>query len=183
MSIRKSRREAVIDRLADHILKAGLSGSSLKALAAAVGASDRMLLYYFRNKDDLLTAALGRIAERLTHSLDAAAPPQPVPFQTLLATLAAAVGDPALKPYMEVWLELVAASARGVEPHRTISGAIADGFIAWAAEHLEGEDANTRRAEAALFVATLDGLMLLDAAGRGDAAARAVAVIHNPRGL
>eukprot|EP01033_Poteriospumella_lacustris_P022788 gene22788-17193_t len=77
MSIRESRREAVIDRLADHILQAGLSGSSLKALAAAVGASDRMLLYYVRNKDDLLTTALGRLAERLTHLLDAAAPPGP----------------------------------------------------------------------------------------------------------
>ena len=88
------------------------------------------------------------------------------------------MGDPALKPYMEVWLELVAASARGVEPHRTISGAIADGFIAWAAEHLVGEDADQRQAQAALFVATLDGLMLLDAAGRGDAAARAVGAIR-----
>jgi len=177
MSIRESRREAVIDRLADHILQAGLSGSSLKALAAAVGASDRMLLYYFRNKDDLLTTALGRVAERLTHVLDAAAPPEPASFEALLATLAAAMGDPALKPYMEVWLELVAASARGTQPHRTISGAIADGFIAWAAQHLVAKDADERNAQAALFVATLDGLMLLDAAGRGDAAARAVAAI------
>jgi len=181
MSIRQSRREAVIDRLADHILQAGLSGSSLKALAAAAGASDRMLLYYFRNKDDLLTEALGRIVERLTRLLDAAAPPAPVPFGALLGVLAAAMGDPVLKPYMEVWLELVAASARGVEPHRTLAGAIADGFTGWAAEHLVGEDADARHAEAALFVATLDGLMLLDAAGRSDLAGRAVAAATKAR--
>jgi len=50
--------------------------------------------------------------------------------------------------------ELVAALTRGVEPHRTLADAIADGFTGWAAEHLVGEDADARHAEAVLFVAT-----------------------------
>ena len=58
--------------MADHLLAAGLTGVNLRALAAAAGTSDRMLLYYFTDKDELLAATLACIAARLTAKLDAA---------------------------------------------------------------------------------------------------------------
>ena len=56
------RRDALIDRLADHMLAIGIGASSLRTLAKAAGTSDRMLLYYFRDKDELVAATLERIA-------------------------------------------------------------------------------------------------------------------------
>ena len=54
MNIRNDRREAAIERMADHVLSEGLAAGTLRPLAAAAGTSDRMLLYYFADKDELL---------------------------------------------------------------------------------------------------------------------------------
>jgi AcrR family transcriptional regulator len=176
MSIRDYRLEVAIDRMADHLMREGMAGASLRPLAAAAGTSDRMLLYYFANKDELLAATLEHVAARLARLLDGAgAGAAPQPFPTLLAEVWAAVRTPALQPYMRLWLELAAAAARGREPHRAVAGRIADGFLAWAAERLRVEREADRAPQAALLLATVDGLALLDAVGRGTAADRAVA--------
>src|SRR5579871_5560028 len=171
MSVREARREATLDTLADHMLAHGLGGSSLKALAAAAGTSDRMLLYYFTDKDDLLAAALGRIAARMTALMDVALPPSTrLPYAQLLEALGAALRSPGLRPYMSLWLELAAVAARGGEPHLAVAGRIADGFLAWGAAHLATPPGVDPKAEAARLLATIDGMLLLDAVGRAEAA-------------
>ena len=62
---------ALIEKLADHMLAHGLIGSSLRPLAKAAGTSDRMLLYYFRDKEELLAATSQLIAARMTMMLAA----------------------------------------------------------------------------------------------------------------
>jgi len=47
--------------MADYVLSEGLGLQRSDPWAAAVGTSDRMLLYYFADKDELLTATLERI--------------------------------------------------------------------------------------------------------------------------
>lgn len=176
MSVRNDRREAAIGRMADHLLREGLAGASLRPLAAAAGTSDRMLLYYFADKDELLSATLEHVASRLARLLDAAGQGRtPLPFPTLLAEVWASVRTPDLQPYMGLWLELAASAARGQEPQRAIAGRIADGFLKWAAERLHVTREADRAPQAALLLATIDGLVLLDAVGRGEAADRAVA--------
>ena len=66
MSRHAERREQLLDKVADHLLVAGIAGSSLRPLAEAVGLSDRMLLYYFKDKEDVIAGGLARVAERLT---------------------------------------------------------------------------------------------------------------------
>lgn len=175
---REARRDEVLERLADHLLAEGLAGASLRPLAAAAGTSDRMLLYYFTDKDELLAQALGRVAERLAHLLDAdlAAPPgaPALPYPELLAQVWTAVRGAALRPYMRLWLDLAARAARGDEPYRAIAGGIADGFLAWAQARLAVEREAEREPLAALLLATVDGAMLLDAAGRASLADAAV---------
>lgn len=164
------RREALIDALADALLAVGLDGATLRPLAAAAGTSDRMLLYYFADKDALLTAVLVRIAERLTLALDAAQPAsQPIAAGDLLAAVWRTLESPALAPFMPLWLELAARAARGAEPYRTIAGSIADGFHAWLTVRLGGD-----AAAAARLLATVDGMLLLAAVGRPALAERAI---------
>ena len=54
MSPRDEQRERVIGALTGHLLRTGLSQSSLRQLAAAAEVSDRMLLYYFVDKAEVL---------------------------------------------------------------------------------------------------------------------------------
>src|SRR5271167_4942506 len=119
MNVRSDRRQAAIDRMADHILLEGLGAATLRPLAAAAGTSDRMLLYYFADKDELITATLARIATRMTTQLDAAIPVEPArPFSVLLEQVWAAMASEGLQPFMQVWLDIASGAARGLQPHR-----------------------------------------------------------------
>jgi AcrR family transcriptional regulator len=167
MNVRNDRREAAIERMADHVLAEGLAAATLRPLAAAAGTSDRMLLYYFADKDELLTATLARIATRMTVQLDGAVPVAPRrPFAVLLQEVWTAMASDSLRSFMPLWLDLAAGAARGLQPHLDIAGEIADGFLAWVTVRLEPED----DPPAPLFLASIEGMYLLTAIGRGDLA-------------
>ena len=167
MNVRSDRRQAAIDRMADHILLEGLGAATLRPLAAAAGTSDRMLLYYFTDKDELLSATLGRIAARMTGQLDSAIPIGPLrSFPVLLEEVWTALSSESLKPFMHVWLDLAAGAARGLQPHLDLAGEIADGFLAWVTSRLEGKSDCEPPSSAALFMASIEGMYLLEAIGR-----------------
>ena len=166
MNVRSDRRQAAIDRMADHILLEGLGAATLRPLAAAAGTSDRMLLYYFADKDELLSATLGRIAARMTAELDDAIPIGPLrSFPVLLEEVWTALSSESLKPFMHVWLDLAAGAARGLQPHLDLAGEIAGGFLAWVTSRLEGRSETERAASAALFLTSIEGMYLLKAIG------------------
>jgi AcrR family transcriptional regulator len=52
------RRDELAEAATDYVLLHGLIGLSLRPLAAALGTSDRMLLYHFAGKDDLVATVL-----------------------------------------------------------------------------------------------------------------------------
>lgn len=175
MKVRDDRREAAIERMADHVLAEGLAAATLRPLAAAVGTSDRMLLYYFADKEDLLTATLGRIAIRMIAQLDGAIPVEPrKPFPMLLERVWAEMASDSMQPFMPLWLDLASGAARGLQPHRDVAGDIADGFLAWVTVRLQPESDGEASLLAPLFLASIEGMYLLKAVGRGDLARSAL---------
>jgi AcrR family transcriptional regulator len=174
MNIRDDRREAAIERMADHVLSEGLGAATLRPLAAAAGTSDRMLLYYFADKDELLTATLDRIGRRMIAQLDRAIPVEPRrPFPVLLEQVWAALASESLHSFMPLWLDLASGAARGLQPHRNIAGQIADGFLAWVTIRLQSES-DGEPSLAPLFLASIEGMHLLKVFGRGALADSAV---------
>ncbi|MGB0919797.1 MAG: TetR/AcrR family transcriptional regulator [Alphaproteobacteria bacterium] len=168
----EQKRAALVSALSYYVLENGLGQASLRDLAEAADTSDRMLLYYFQNRDDLVGTILGHIALEMQADLDTALPEgtDQVPLTTLAPQLTELVRSPPFKPYMIFWLEAAAAAARGIEPHATMSGALMDGFVAWAKARLTPEDQ-----EKAYFILTLiDGVTFMEAAGRGAEAGAAV---------
>lgn len=167
MSRADHRRADLLDRMADHVLAHGLGAASLRPLAEAAGTSDRMLLYYFRDKAELLAAVLDRLAARLGAELEARAAGRPVPPAALRAALAAAALDDALRPFLRLWLEIAAAAGRGDPVCAAAGQRIARGFLAWTDAQLDLPDPAERAAEAARLLAAIEGLALLDALGLG----------------
>jgi AcrR family transcriptional regulator len=168
------RRAALLDRLADHVLREGLLASSLRPLAQAAGTSDRMLLYYFKDKSDVIAAVLGHIAARLTLLLDAQTSAVPLPLDRLRAHLWTSLSAEALWPYMRLWLEIAAMSARGDPLLGAVGQAIGRGFLAWGAAQLDCPVEAERERQAAQLLVSIEGMVLLKAIGLDDVNAKVV---------
>ena len=173
MAREQAKRTALIGQLADHVLAHGLNGASLRPLAAAVGTSDRMLLYYFGDKAALIGAVLDEIAGRMTALLDAAAPPAPLPRTALQAALMPLLRDPAVWPFMQVWLEMASLAARGDPDCARVGERIARGFVAWGARQLDVAEGE-REAEAVRLLLTIEGAVLLTSLGLGEEVGAAI---------
>ncbi|UDY22864.1 TetR/AcrR family transcriptional regulator [Nocardioides sp. Kera G14] len=65
-----SRRDELLDQVTDHVLAHGLIGLTLRPLAAAIGTSDRMLIYHFGSRDQLVTDVVTRSCERARAMID-----------------------------------------------------------------------------------------------------------------
>lgn len=169
-----NRRTEILERLADHVLEHGLSASSLRALAAAAGTSDRMLLYYFRDKPEIIAATITTIAGRLMAILGGDAASAPKPFGALKQELARSLFSDQFWPYMRLWLEIAALSAKGDPFFRHVGGEIGRGFLAWGAARLDCADEAQRRREAARLLLAVEGMLLLKSIGLDDVAEEAL---------
>jgi len=170
----ESKRQALVDRLADHVLAEGLSGASLRPLARAVGTSDRMLLYYFPDKAALIAAVLARLAERFAPVLDSLGPAEPQPPEALVAKLPQMFTAPEFAAFMGVWLEMAALAARGDSGCRAAAEAIGRDYLAWITARLDLPEPE-RGATAARLFQMIEGAVVLRAIGLEDVVAQAIA--------
>ncbi|MEO0982416.1 MAG: TetR/AcrR family transcriptional regulator [Pseudomonadota bacterium] len=162
------RRAAILERLTDHVLAEGLAGASLRPLAKAAGTSDRMLIYYFKDKSALVAAILQRVGERLALLLQNRMASEPMPFEALRAALLEIILDDALWPYMRVWLEVASMAAGGDPVCRAVGEQLARGFLAWGEAQLDSASPEARNAEAAALLLTIDGAIFLKSVGVDD---------------
>jgi len=159
------KREIILNQIADYLLASGMKDSSLRQLAAKIGTSDRMLLHYFSDKEELMNAALNLAAGRLIEILENTRSKQ-MPFETLITYLAGMLKEPSIRPYLRLWLELAAMSTAS-ETYRTIARQISDSFYDWISSVLIVDKDEERAPMAALAFATIEGFVLLDSLGYG----------------
>lgn len=158
------RRLQLLEAMSDHMLAAGLAGSSLRPLARAAGTSDRMLLYYFPTKEALIAATLAHIAQRMAGMLAASVGHIRLPPDSLLPLLADLTLAPRFRPYLGLFLEVASRAARGDVLCRTIGGQVAEGFLVW----IEGQldlPAEQRRAGALAILTEIEGRVVLECLG------------------
>lgn len=60
----ESRKDELLEQVVDHVLTHGLIGLTLRPLAADIGTSDRMLIYHFGSRDDLVSAVVEDVSQR-----------------------------------------------------------------------------------------------------------------------
>ena len=163
MSIRDDQRERVTERLAGHLLATGLTQTSLRALARAAEVSDRMLLYYFADKTEVLAAATARVAAQSVAGLADALPEGTrLPPRELVMLAAQLTSGPDMRRFMRLWVEMIGAAARGEEPFVAISAQVLGGFKAWLAARLDVPEGTDRAGIAGAIIAIVDGLALVE---------------------
>jgi AcrR family transcriptional regulator len=164
-------RETLLPLLMGHVLAHGLGQASLRPLAKAAGTSDRMLIYHFGSKEalvaDLLTHIAGVYAAMLDAAIAGSAPP--ATRRALLARILAQNGDPAMQPFMLLWWEIVAGSARDLPGFRAAAQAMVTKLLGWLEAQMPAGDPDP--AGGARFLLTaIEGAAMLAAVGHADTA-------------
>ncbi|ROQ38555.1 TetR family transcriptional regulator [Frondihabitans sp. PhB188] len=98
------RRDDLLAKIVDHVIDHGIAQITLRSLATAVGSNNRMLLYYFGSREELIVTALHgaesrfptmalvaellddrslSLAERIGSAWDVIALPENLPFHRL----------------------------------------------------------------------------------------------------
>lgn len=114
----EKRRIEIVEAAASHLVVYGLQKSGLRAIAKSVGISDRMVMYYFETKEDLISAALELIGESLANGMDAAVPRGNMTAGQVLNALSEALRKEEVRSVMQLWFEIIGMAMRGEEPYR-----------------------------------------------------------------
>ncbi|MEV0642352.1 TetR/AcrR family transcriptional regulator [Streptomyces sp. NPDC050619] len=100
-----ARRTELLDACYAYLLEHGLTGLSLRPLAASTGTSPRVLLYLFGSKDELLRQLLARARHEQVTLMAAALDAPPADFQASVDRLWAFVSAPEQRPMLRLTYE------------------------------------------------------------------------------
>jgi AcrR family transcriptional regulator len=168
------RRQQLAEGATDYVLEHGLLGLSLRPLAAALGTSDRMLLYHFRDKDDLVATILRTSNDRSVRALRALRPS--VDVRRAVLDLWRTVNSPEQSQCQRLYVQAAALGVLGTEPYTSVVTEANELWIHTLANHLGASGVPTGAAHraATLVDATFMGLQLDQQVDGGQASRRGV---------
>jgi AcrR family transcriptional regulator len=117
-------RDRLLRLIADYVLQHGIAGMTLRGLGTAIGTNNRMLLYYFGSKEQLIGQALTAAAQRFpafTAAMTALDNPG-VPLVDRLLAAWHGIAAPENRPFLRLFFEVFGQAAHN--PGRF------DGFLA-----------------------------------------------------
>ncbi|HEY3951201.1 hypothetical protein [Phenylobacterium sp.] len=164
-----AKRSLWTAQLADFALESGLGGLVLRSAADRLGTSDRMLLYHFKTKSDLVAAVLDNISERQIALLGAPDPVERLAPGVLLSRAWRVVRDVRFVPFMRIWTEATVRGTRGEEPYRELARRTTGRWLTWIESRLDLPPGAPRREAAAAILALLEGATLLEMSQPGSA--------------
>ena len=128
------RRQVLAEAATDYVLEHGLLDLSLRPLAAALGTSDRMLLYHFKDKFDLVATVLHVSNDRSVRGIRELRPSRDV--RQAVLDLWSVVSRPDQARCGRLYVEAAALGVLGTEPFATVVGEANEVWLGALADHL-----------------------------------------------
>lgn len=157
MSRSDAQRAHLLENIADAILANGLGASNLRILARSAGISDRMLLYYFKDKAEVVGSALDILEMRLSAALDDFMSAEVIHFEPLLRDVLAVLDTDIFRPFMVLRVEIANLVIRGQEDYREWGERLAQLLLSWIKRQLNSSTAIARDHEAKHILIYIDG--------------------------
>jgi AcrR family transcriptional regulator len=158
----ENRPEELLDAIALYLVSHGVARASLRPLGKAVGASPRVLLYYFGSKQKMVTRALGRVRERQRVAYEnmkatGGASPREA-CQAIWKSMSAAETEPLFRLFFETY----ALALREPKRFREFRESAIEDWLEFLGEPLrrKGRAAGEVRAYATIVLAGFRGFML-----------------------
>ncbi len=167
------KKQSIIENTADFILKNGIKNASLRNIAEDLSTSNRMLLHYFKDKEEMMTETLLYITNNLINLLESVRF-EKMSFANLMPYLYKALKMPEIKPYMQLCLELISFSSNNEEPYYSIARKIEDIFYNWieTAMIIEKNEDKDEQLSAAFVI--IEGFVVLNALNYDDKIEKAI---------
>ena len=156
-----AKKAQIIQQITQYMIENGLSDVGLRKLAEVVGTSDRMLIYYFETKDELIGQVLQAIASNLAVQLDALLGEEKRSPDLLLRELYALSSTPQFDAIIRFWFEVIGLAAREQEPYAQYARVIAANWYQW----IEGKLEASQTDRALPLFAELEGRFMLKMVG------------------
>ncbi len=172
----KYSKEEILDGALAAALDDGLSQLTFGRLARKLGISDRVIVYYFPTKDDLIGEVIMAMAVRLQESLAAAFSRPATDHRALAAAAWPALATPDADRIFALFFEANGLAAVGRAPYASLVPALVGAWIDWAQDFVEGSD-EYRRDQAEAAIVLVDGLLLLRLLAGPAAADRAARIL------
>jgi AcrR family transcriptional regulator len=138
----------------------GLSQLTYGRVAKHLGVNDRIIVYYFPSKEDLVGDVLLAMGMQLQETLAPAFAASGSDHIALLRAAWPMLAHADADPIFALFFEATGLAVAGRDPYRTLMPQLVDMWISWAAEFVPGTP-KQRRTEAETAIALLDGLLLL----------------------
>jgi AcrR family transcriptional regulator len=162
-------RERLLAAAMEHVAHHGVGNLSLRALAADLGTSHRMLIYHFGSREGLLIEVIRAVEAQQRAALAALLLDTDASPAETMRRMWRRVADPALGPNERLFFEVYAQALQGSPHARPLLDGIVDTWVEPLARIAvaRGRPEKEARAEARLGVAVTRGL-LLDLLATGD---------------
>ncbi len=157
----------------------GLGSLTFGRVAKRLGTSDRMVVYYFPTKSDLISEVAAALGGQLQDLLAQAFGSDPIPVADLARRAWPVLAAPTSDSVFAVFFEVVGLASAGREPFATMAPLLIDSWVDWLVPRIAMEDGGDPREGALALVAQLDGLLLLrqiKGAGTANKAARRLGI-------
>lgn len=168
----KHTKEEILEGALAAALDDGLSQLTFGRLAKRLGISDRIVVYYFPTKNDLISEVIMAMGLQLQEELAAAFTSAAPDHRQLVATAWPILATDEIDRIFALFFEANGLAAVGRQPYAELVPALVAAWIDWVSAHLEG-DPEFRRAEAETAIAVIDGLLLVRLLAGPDSAERA----------
>ena len=160
MGYRHSADE-ILDEAVEVAVANGLAELTFAKVAAGLGISDRMVVYYFPTKLDLVAGVAIRLGDELQLLLAKAFGDERRTPDELLAlawpVLASRRGD----RVFALFFEMIGLASAGQEPYPHMVRSLMEAWRDWLAERVVGERIDVRRRRALSVMARIDGLLMI----------------------
>jgi AcrR family transcriptional regulator len=158
----KPKREEIVRSIAAHLMREGFANSGIRALASRAGMSDRMLMYYFETKDELITEALEFLTQSMAVTLGELLPERQTPAADIVKAAVLAAQGAELQASLRLWFEIVGLAVRGAEPYATTVNRILEDWEEW----IRCRPRPDQQHRAPELLAQIEGRLMLELPGR-----------------
>lgn len=173
----KYTKDELLSGAVDVALDEGLSELTFGRLASRLGISDRMVVYYFPTKNELVADVLRALGERLRVVLATAFDGPAADHLELARAAWPTLAQKEVDPLFAVFFEANGLAAAGRQPYGAVVRELVTAWTEWLAVFLSGP-LPRRRAEAQAAIALVDGLLLLRHIAGPEAATRAAQALR-----